>query len=369
VEGEVIDMKARSILAALVIAGLILAAATVGGSRTIKILIYKDPGFEQDWSSTGPPGDYKTVSVQNPNAQDLTDFQVKLVFNPSSDSFFDSCQDGSALGIWTGDGSQQVPFWVETWTAAEAIIWFKAPLLAAGGTTHFRLYCSQNAAGTSDGDSTFVFFDDFEDGVWSDKWQAVGIPQYSPKVVTVVGPHGQQEKALMMCCDGAASDAWRGVKTQTTVPDHTVVELWRKAISSHPEAGCTECGGKLGLDIVGFIPNQYKARVAGFDARYGTMKLDYSYWPGYGWWKFHTLASGALPGGWWDWKVARFGMDGQHLTATFDSSTIETSSLPADYTGPVNLGIAIHAWSPPGVLVSHVLVRKFADQEPVASLE
>jgi len=115
-------------LTALAMAGFILAAGTVGGSGTIKILIYKDPGFQQDWASSGPEGDYKTILVTNPNSQDLTDFQVKLVFDPSSDSFFDSCQGGSLLGIWTGNGSRQVPFWVENWSATQAILWFKAPV-------------------------------------------------------------------------------------------------------------------------------------------------------------------------------------------------------------------------------------------------
>jgi len=43
-------------LTALAMAGFILAAGTVGGSGTIKILIYKDPGFQQDWASSGLPG-------------------------------------------------------------------------------------------------------------------------------------------------------------------------------------------------------------------------------------------------------------------------------------------------------------------------
>ena len=366
-------MKGTLTLTGLIMAGLILAGTTLGGSKTVRILIYKDPGFQQDWASSGPEGDYKTILVTNPNSQDLTDFQVKLVFDPSSDSFFDSCQGGSLLGIWTGNGSRQVPFWVENWSATQAIVWFKAPVLAASGTTRLRLYCSEDKAGTPDGESTFVFFDDFEDGDWSDKWQAVGIDGYWVKVLSVVGPYGQQEKALTMCGGGSSNSDWRGVKTIEVLPDHTVVEVWRKSTgySAPWGAGCSSCGGWRYFALSGWKPNtspcDRRTKQAGF--KYSQMSVGYCYRKYCGNPKCYGLNSGSFSGEWQDWKRVRFFVDGTHLIAEFGTDRIETFNLDPSYAGDYQLLIGSVAWSPPGTYVSSVAVRKYADSEPVAVLQ
>jgi len=158
-------MQKKTVFLGICLFCVALLITVAFGAQKVQVLIYRDPGYQGDWAPVSEepeePQSYKTILVTNPNSQDLTDFQVKLVFDPSSDSFFDSCQGGSLLGIWTGNGGQQVPFWVERWTSQQAVLWFKAPQLPASQTVNFRLYCSADRAGTASGAATFEFFDDF----------------------------------------------------------------------------------------------------------------------------------------------------------------------------------------------------------------
>lgn len=73
-----------------------------------------------------------------------------------------------------GDG---LSYWIEEWRGVNdlSFIWVKIPLLIKGHNEIFMHYGSPEAKAVSDGHDTFLFFDDFEDGDFSDKWNNVSI--------------------------------------------------------------------------------------------------------------------------------------------------------------------------------------------------
>ncbi|MBA2860341.1 DUF2341 domain-containing protein [Methanococcus maripaludis] len=114
---------------------------------------------------------YYEINITNPGTQDLTDFQVLVTLNPSNFNF-DYSSDGSGLSFW--QGNTQLHYWIETWDYNdEARVWVKVDSLPGEITTPILLKRNQGGSYSSDGDDTFIFFDDFEDGNFNDKWNIV----------------------------------------------------------------------------------------------------------------------------------------------------------------------------------------------------
>lgn len=73
-----------------------------------------------------------------------------------------------------GDG---LSYWIEDWNGENGIstIWVKLPLLIKDKNEIFMHYGNASAKPVADGHATFLFFDDFEDNDFSDKWDNVSI--------------------------------------------------------------------------------------------------------------------------------------------------------------------------------------------------
>ena len=88
---------------------------------------------------------------------DLTDYQVKIDVGYESDMQ----PDFSDLRFIDIDGNV-LSYWIESYTAsATAIVWVKIPSIPNSGKTIYMYYGNPTAADVSNGDSTFIFFDDF----------------------------------------------------------------------------------------------------------------------------------------------------------------------------------------------------------------
>ena len=115
----------------------------------------------QSW--IGGPWSYRRiVTISNPGATILTDYQVKITIDNTFD-FPSANSDGSDIRIADSDEVTPLLFWIEEWNTAQsrATIWVKVPSVPIGGTSIY-LYYGNNAATTeSDGTNTFKFFDDF----------------------------------------------------------------------------------------------------------------------------------------------------------------------------------------------------------------
>ncbi|ABR55149.1 hypothetical protein Mevan_1252 [Methanococcus vannielii SB] len=106
------------------------------------------------------------INITNPGTTDLTDFQVFVVLNPSNFNF-DFSTDGSGISFW--NGNTQLNYWIETWEYnKEARIWIKVNSLPKNSVTTVELRRNQAGSYQSNGENTFIFFDDFENGL--SKW-------------------------------------------------------------------------------------------------------------------------------------------------------------------------------------------------------
>jgi PKD repeat protein len=107
----------------------------------------------------------------------LTDYQVKFtVYKGTGTSSGESvycnnhCNDDFSDIRFSTDGENALPYWIESYTSGvSAIIWVKVPSITT--TTILIYYGNVDATSESDGDATFVFFDDFPDSTLNEtKW-------------------------------------------------------------------------------------------------------------------------------------------------------------------------------------------------------
>ena len=111
----------------------------------------------------------KPITINSGSA--LTNYQVKLTVAYDSDMQ----ADFDDLRFTTSDQTTQLSYWLESKTdSSTATIWVKIPSLVSGNNTIYMYYANASVTTASNGDNTFVFFDDFENGNLS-KWS-----QYNP---------------------------------------------------------------------------------------------------------------------------------------------------------------------------------------------
>jgi hypothetical protein len=118
---------------------------------------YADPeptasiGTEDGWSRRAP------VTVNNPGSA-LTDYQVRVDVTYDADMQ----PDFDDIRFRDSDGSTELSHWRESYIAStSAIFWVKVPSVPAGAKTIYMYYGNDAASSASDGDATFIFFDDF----------------------------------------------------------------------------------------------------------------------------------------------------------------------------------------------------------------
>ena len=102
------------------------------------------------------------VTISNVPAA-LSNFQVHVVLNGSF-AFAKAKSDGRDVRFTASDGVTRIPFWIETWDpkTSSASIWVKVPSIPSNGTIVYLYYGNPAARSASDGNATFLFFDDFD---------------------------------------------------------------------------------------------------------------------------------------------------------------------------------------------------------------
>ena len=141
----------RTALRRLALFSVILSAFSVARAQA------QPPWLNPAWAFRSP------VSVTNPAATSLTEFQVHVVLDASFD-FTKARSDGGDVRFTAADGTTLLPSWTESWNPAttSASLWVRVPSLPVGGTTIYLYFGNPSAASASDGAATFDFFDDFE---------------------------------------------------------------------------------------------------------------------------------------------------------------------------------------------------------------
>jgi hypothetical protein len=122
---------------------------------------------EEDWSRW----QYRRpIAISNAGSVVLTNYQVLVTLDTASLIVANKLRsDAGDLRFALGDGTQ-LSYWIESGTnTASTKVWVKVPLVAVAGTTIYAYYGNPIATSASNGDATFVFFDDFAN--WnSGKW-------------------------------------------------------------------------------------------------------------------------------------------------------------------------------------------------------
>ena len=105
-----------------------------------------DPSwYDLDWSIR------RSVTITNPGTL-VTDTQVRVSLDSSFD-FNHAQANGADLRVTAGDGTTEIPFWIESWnsTGQFAWVWVKVPSLPAGRTVIYLYYGNPAAVATSNG--------------------------------------------------------------------------------------------------------------------------------------------------------------------------------------------------------------------------
>ena len=125
-------------------------------------------GEQQISSGTGGGGDIwkyrRAITITENSGSTLTDYQIKVVLDTANFDYSHANSDGSDIRFKDSDDTTALSFWIEKWNpSGESIIWVKVPQIPAGSTkTIYMYYGNPSASSASDGDATFIFFDDFE---------------------------------------------------------------------------------------------------------------------------------------------------------------------------------------------------------------
>jgi hypothetical protein len=122
----------------------------------------------------------KKLTITNSGTA-LTDYQLKFTINryTGSDSGYtvytvSKCLENyNDIRFTKSDGTTLLDYWIESSTSASAVIWVEIDSISASGNTDIYIYYgNSSASAVSNGDDTFPFFDDFNNGSTLDtgKW-------------------------------------------------------------------------------------------------------------------------------------------------------------------------------------------------------
>ncbi|BCX13799.1 MAG: hypothetical protein KatS3mg085_331 [Candidatus Dojkabacteria bacterium] len=131
--------------------------------------------FDNSWSYRIP------ITIDNPNTYALTDHQIKITLDTSSliasGKLQPDCRDIRFTNII---GNVVFPYWISEGSnecnSTTTNIWIKVDNLNIGSNLIYMYYGNPSATSFSNGEDTFLFFDDFNDGILDpNKWQHDGI--------------------------------------------------------------------------------------------------------------------------------------------------------------------------------------------------
>ena len=117
---------------------------------------------------------YRKITVTNSGSTALTDYQIKVSLDNTNFDFSKANVDGSDIRFTDSDGTTLLSYWIEAYDSSgqTATIWVKVPSIPTSSTkTIYLYYGNAGATSASNGDDTFIFFDDFdESSLDTTKW-------------------------------------------------------------------------------------------------------------------------------------------------------------------------------------------------------
>lgn len=169
----------------------------------------------------------------------VTNYQMKLLVGESSGASGYNVHLGchglssfNDLRFTNSDGTTLLDYWIESVSGTTpnqlATVWIEFDAIGTSATTFYMYYGNSGASAASDGDNTFVFFDDFPgSSIDGNKWNAdSGFASVSSGILTLTG-----------------NGSWRHLDSKTTVGS---VNCAFRSYANIANGGAA--GGGFGLD-------------------------------------------------------------------------------------------------------------------------
>lgn len=122
----------------------------------------------------------KQITLNNTSGSTLTDYQIKLTIKKNGDSNDSDCDnfcnnDFSDLRFVSG--GTIFKYWIESKVdGSTATIWVKVPSIPTGSSSFYMYYGNTSATSLSNGDDTFLLFEDFSAGTLNgSKWTTANL--------------------------------------------------------------------------------------------------------------------------------------------------------------------------------------------------
>ena len=134
----------------------------------IALFSFTNTTFASQWS-------YKRkISTNNPGNK-ASNAVIEIQLKTSDFDYSKAKPDGADIRFSTTSGELKgdgLSYWIEQWNENGVTrIWVKVPVLKSKSQNDiFMFYGNSEANSVSNGDATFLFFDDFEDGDYTKKW-------------------------------------------------------------------------------------------------------------------------------------------------------------------------------------------------------
>jgi len=167
-----------------------LTATNAFGSNTTRksnyITVTPPPPFLDGWS-------YRKLHTISGSSSLLTDYQIRFkVWNTTGTDSGENVYLGNNVQPdfrdirFTTTDNTVLPYWVQETGANYAVVWVKVPSIPVTGTQLYLYYGNPSATSQSNGDATFLFFEDFDGTTLNaTRWGSSGSVSFSTGVVTL----------------------------------------------------------------------------------------------------------------------------------------------------------------------------------------
>lgn len=267
---------------------------------------------------------------------------VTVTYNAHMQADFDD------IRFTDNDGSTELDYWRESYTASTtALFWVEVTDSITSGGTIFMYYGDATVTTTSDGDATFVFFDDFDDAsLNTTKWDHCGDPD----------THTEAGGIFTQPQDGSN---WQGIASDDTWTCDDGYSIRSYISADWPGSSYGHIWGVFADDVANSDNAAYASGVhSGMSLRRDadSSKKVYDF--------IQASASGTAT----DWTGAYHTVDtimtSTQTTIFYDGSQLNTGASPSDTVFHIQLignGPAVDS------MADWVLLRKIVDSEPTVS--
>ncbi len=121
----------------------------------------------------------RVITIAN-SGEKVSDAVILIQLNNNEFDYTKTKTNGADIRFFATPGKLSgagLSYWIEQWNdSGVSRLWVKVPVLKSNSQKKiYMVYGNSGAESVSNGNTTFLFFDDFEDGNYSKKWNNVSI--------------------------------------------------------------------------------------------------------------------------------------------------------------------------------------------------